>query len=217
VKEKRSTWWRTYFDLFSFTFLLLYTPRMPKPLTRCAWVALDDPLYVSYHDDEWGVPVRDDRHLFEMVCLEGQQAGLSWRTILNKRATYRKAFANFDAAKIARFDDAKVAMLLQDVGIVRNRLKVNAIIGNARSYLALKKELGSFSDFLWGFVEGKTIVNHWAKITDAPTKTPHAEAMSKALLKRGFKFVGPTICYAFMQAVGMVNDHTTDCYLYRRK
>lgn len=180
--------------------------------TRCAWVALDDPLYVAYHDEEWGIPVRDDRHLFEMICLEGQQAGLSWRTILNKRAKYRKAFANFDARKIATFDAAKIESLLLDPGIVRNRLKVNAIVGNAKAYLALVKELGSFSDYLWGFVGGQTIVNHWQKISQAPTKTPQAESMSAGLLKRGFKFVGPTICYAFMQAVGMVDDHSIDCY-----
>jgi DNA-3-methyladenine glycosylase I len=183
--------------------------------TRCAWVALDDPLYVSYHDKEWGRPVHDDQHLFEMICLEGQQAGLSWRTILHKRETYRAAFDHFDAEKIARYTPAKVEKLLQDPGIIRNRLKVNAIIGNAKAYLAIHAEPSGFDRYLWRFVDGRTVVNHWAKITDAPTKTPQAEAMSKDLLKRGFKFVGPTICYAFMQAVGMVNDHTTDCYLYR--
>jgi DNA-3-methyladenine glycosylase I len=189
-------------------------PAATSSQTRCAWVALDDPLYVAYHDDEWGRPVHDDQHLFEMLCLEGMQAGLSWRTILHKRANYRKAFADFDATRIARFDAAKVEALLQDAGIIRNRLKVNAIIGNARAYLALHTEPGDFARYLWGFVGGQPVVNHWHKITDAPTKTPQAEAMSKDLLKRGFKFVGPTICYAFMQAVGMVNDHTTDCFRY---
>lgn len=184
---------------------------------RCGWVALNDPLYVAYHDEEWGRPVHDDAHLFEMLCLEGQQAGLSWRTILSKRASYRRAFANFDAAKIARFDDAKVEQLLQNPGIVRNRLKVNAIIGNARAYLAFTREHGGFSDYLWGFVGGKPIINHFASLGAVPAKTPQAEAMSKDLLKRGFKFVGPTICYAFMQATGMVNDHITDCFLHPGK
>ncbi len=190
---------------------------MSTQKNRCAWVALDDPLYVAYHDDEWGRPVHDDQHLFEMLCLEGQQAGLSWRTILHKRETYRKAFARFDAAKISRFDAARIEKLLLDPGIVRNRLKVNAIVTNAKAFLALREQPGGFDRYIWSFVGGKPVVNHWVNINDAPTKTPEAEAMSKSLLNHGFKFVGPTICYAYMQAVGMVNDHTTDCFLYRRK
>jgi DNA-3-methyladenine glycosylase I len=180
--------------------------------TRCAWTALDDPLYVAYHDTEWGVPEHDDRKLFEMLCLEGQQAGLSWRTILHKRDNYRKAFANFDARKVARFDADKVEKLLLDPGIVRNRLKVNAIVRNAKAFLAAQKEFDTFDTYIWRFVDGAPIVNRWASMRDVPAKTPQAEAMSKDLLKRGFTFVGPTICYAFMQATGMVNDHTLDCF-----
>jgi DNA-3-methyladenine glycosylase I len=179
---------------------------------RCAWTALDDPLYVAYHDTEWGVPEHDDRKLFEMLCLEGQQAGLSWRTILHKRDYYRKAFADFDARKIARFDADKVEKLLLDPGIVRNRLKVNAIVRNAKAFLATQKEFDSFDAYIWRFVDGAPIINHWASIRELPAKTPQAEAMSKDLLKRGFTFVGATICYAFMQATGMVNDHTLDCF-----
>ncbi len=190
---------------------------MSTSKTRCAWVALDDPLYVAYHDDEWGRPLHDDQRLFEMLCLEGQQAGLSWRTILNKRERYRKVFANFDAAKIARFDAARIEKLLLDPGIVRNRLKVNAIVSNAKAFLALREQPGGFDRYIWSFVGGKPIVNRWATLQGIPTQTPEAEAMSKSLLKHGFKFVGPTICYAYMQAVGMVNDHTTDCFLYRGK
>jgi DNA-3-methyladenine glycosylase I len=179
---------------------------------RCGWVALNDPLYVAYHDEEWGVPLHDDARLFEMVCLEGQQAGLSWRTILNKRAGYRAAFDGFDAAKIARYTPARVEKLLANPDIVRNRLKVNAIISNAKAYLPLHAQPGGFDRYLWQFTGGRTIVNHWRSYKEAPAKTPEAEAMSKDLLKRGFKFVGPTTCYALMQAVGMVDDHATDCY-----
>ena len=182
--------------------------------TRCAWTALDDPLYVAYHDTEWGVPEHDDRKLFEMLCLEGQQAGLSWRTILHKRDNYRKAFAGFDARKVARFDADKIEKLLLDPGIVRNRLKVNAIVKNAQAFLVTQKEFGAFDTYIWRFVGGAPLVNHWASIRDIPSKTPQAEAMSKDLKKRGFTFVGPTICYAFMQAVGMVNDHTVDCFCH---
>ena len=186
-------------------------------MTRCAWTPPDDPLYVAYHDTEWGVPEHDDRALFEMLCLEGQQAGLSWRTILHKRDTYRKAFANFDARKVARFDADKVEKLLLDPGIVRNRLKVNAIVKNARAFVVTQKEFGTFDAYLWRFVGGAPIVNHWKTIKEVPAKTPEAEAMSKDLLKRGFTFVGPTICYAFMQATGMVDDHTSDCFLRAKK
>ncbi len=182
-------------------------------MTRCAWAPLDDALYVAYHDTEWGVPEHDDRKLFEMLCLEGQQAGLSWRTILHKRENYRKAFASFDARKVARFDADTVEKLLLDPGIVRNRLKVNAIVKNAQAFLVTQKEFGTFDAYLWRFVGGAPIINHWKTIKEVPAKTPEAEAMSKDLLKRGFTFVGLTICYAFMQATGMVDDHTADCFL----
>ncbi len=179
---------------------------------RCAWVDDGSALYLQYHDDEWGVPVYDDRHLFEMLILEGAQAGLSWYTILKKRENYRRLFDHFDVEKIARYDMNKVSALLGDAGIVRNRLKVNATIVNARACLALQDEGYSLSNYLWQFVGGKPLVNSWATLGNIPVSTPESDAMSKALKKRGFKFVGPTICYAFMQAVGMVNDHTTDCF-----
>lgn len=182
---------------------------------RCQWAG-DDPLYCRYHDEEWGVPNHDDRHLFEMLCLEGAQAGLSWITILRKRETYRAAFDHFDAERMARYDDAKIAALLQDPGIVRNRLKVNAFVKNARGFLAIREEYGSFDSYLWSFVEGAPIVNAWTSLSEVPAFSGEAEAMSKALKKRGFTFVGPTICYAFMQACGMVNDHTTDCFRYEQ-
>ena len=179
--------------------------------TRCGWVN-DDPLYVSYHDDEWGVPVRDDRRLFEMLLLEGAQAGLSWYTILKKREAYRRAFDGFDPERIARYDETKIAALLQDAGIVRNRLKVRAAVGNARAWLDLREADGGFSDFLWEFSGGAPVVNAWRRLEDVPAATPASEAMSKGLRRCGFRFVGPTICYAFMQAVGMVNDHVTSCF-----
>ncbi|HHH48810.1 MAG TPA: DNA-3-methyladenine glycosylase I [Gammaproteobacteria bacterium] len=182
---------------------------------RCAWVPADDPSYIAYHDEEWGVPEYDDRRLFEMLLLEGAQAGLSWSTILRKREGYRRAFDGFDAEKIACYGPEKIASLLDDPGIVRNRLKVNAAVGNARAYLEIQDELGSFSDYLWQFVDGEPLVNAWATLSEVPASTARSDAMSKALKKRGFKFVGSTICYAFMQAVGMVNDHTTDCFRYR--
>jgi DNA-3-methyladenine glycosylase I len=185
----------------------------PMKKTRCAWVS-DDPLYMAYHDEEWGVPVHDDRVLFEFLILEGAQAGLSWITILKKRENYRRVFNGFDPGKIALYDAAKVRALLADPGIVRNRLKVAATIQNAKSFLAVEKEFGSFDTYIWQFVSGKPKQNCWKSIAEAPTKTPESDAMSKDLLKRGFKFVGSTICYAFMQAVGMVNDHTTDCFRY---
>lgn len=179
--------------------------------TRCGWAG-DDPLYVQYHDEEWGVPAHDDRHLFEMLCLEGAQAGLSWITILRKRENYRAAFDNFDPYKIVAYDEAKIAELLANPGIVRNKLKVNGVVKNARAFLAAQEEFGSFDRYIWGFVGGEPIQNHRAALTDIPAQTTEAVAMSKDLKKRGFTFVGPTICYAFMQACGMVNDHTLDCF-----
>ena len=183
---------------------------MNKPVTRCVWVS-DDPLYVRYHDQEWGVPVYSDRKLFEMLILEGAQAGLSWITILKKRAHYRKVFDRFDPEKIALYNKRKVNSLLKDPGIVRNRLKVESTILNAQRYLALREQEGRCSDFLWQFVGGEPIVNHWKTAEQVPVKTGQSDAMSRALKAHGFKFVGPTICYAFMQAVGMVNDHTVNC------
>lgn len=182
-------------------------------ITRCGWVN-DDPLYQAYHDDEWGVPVHDPRELFEMLCLEGAQAGLSWYTILKKRDHYRKVFDKFNPAKMVRYDDAKRAALLDDPGIVRNRLKVNAFIVNAQAFLAYEKAngKGSFSTFIWSFVDGEPIVNRPKTSADVPATTERSDAMSKALKKLGFKFVGSTICYAFMQAAGLVNDHTVDCF-----
>ena len=170
---------------------------------------------IVYHDTEWGVPIHDDRLLFEFLILEGAQAGLSWSTILNKRENYRKAFDNFNALKIARYDQKKIKALLNDAGIVRNRLKINAAVQNAKSMLAVQKEFGSFDKYVWSFVGGKPIQNRPKTFTDVPARTPESDAMSKDLLKRGFKFVGSTICYAFMQAVGMVNDHTVDCFRCR--
>ncbi|MDA9347902.1 DNA-3-methyladenine glycosylase I [Porticoccaceae bacterium] len=180
---------------------------------RCTWCG-DDPLYQQYHDREWGVPCRDDRTLFEFVVLEGAQAGLSWITVLRKRETYRKAFANFDVRRVAAFDDSDVERLLQDPGIVRNRLKVASTITNARHFIELQKEHGSFSDYLWGFVDNQPIVNHWTSLAEIPVSTELSDKISKEMKKRGFKFFGTTICYAFLQAVGVVNDHTRDCFRY---
>jgi DNA-3-methyladenine glycosylase I len=177
---------------------------------RCEWVPEADPGYVAYHDEEWGVPSRDDRHLFEMLTLEGAQAGLSWSTILRKRDGYRKAFANFDAEKVARFSDKDVERLLADPGIVRNRLKVESAVNNARQIL----ELESLSDFFWSFVDGEPLVNRWRTVAEIPAETAESKAMSKDLKKRGFRFVGPTVCYAFMQACGLVNDHVVSCFRY---
>jgi DNA-3-methyladenine glycosylase I len=184
------------------------------PNNRCAWVG-SDPLYIAYHDKEWGVPVRDDRLLFEFLTLEGAQAGLSWITILRKREAYREAFAQFDPEAVARFDDAKVAELLANPGIVRNRLKVASTITNARAFLAVQEEFGSFAAYQWRFVDGTPIKNAWRSIKEVPASTPVSDAMSRDLKKRGFRFVGTTICYAHMQAVGMVNDHTVDCFRWR--
>jgi DNA-3-methyladenine glycosylase I len=181
--------------------------------TRCSW-STTDPLYIDYHDREWGVPVHDDRTLFEMLILEGAQAGLSWITILRKRDNYRAAFDNFDAEKVAVYGERTVAELLANAGIVRNRLKIAAAIQNARSFLAVRNECGSFDAYIWRFVDGTPKVNAWKTLTEIPAKTAESDAMSKDLARRGFKFVGSTICYAFMQAVGMVNDHTIDCFRY---
>lgn len=179
--------------------------------TRCAW-ANKDPQLREYHDREWGVPVHDDRLLFEFLVLEGAQAGLNWSTILKKRDNYRRAFDDFDPVKVARYETEKIEALLSDPGIVRNRLKVMAAVENARALLKVQEEFGSFDSYIWHFVDGLLIRNYWKKIGDIPGSSPESERMSKELIKRGFRFVGPTICYAFMQAIGMVNDHTVDCY-----
>lgn len=178
---------------------------------RCGWVS-DDPLYIRYHDEEWGVPLHDDRRLFELLILEGAQAGLSWLTILRKREHYRRAFARFDARKIARYGKPDVQRLLADPGIVRNRLKIEATIANAGAFLALCAAEGSFDRFVWGFTGGKTIQNRRKSLREVPAETPESRSLSRALKQRGFRFVGPTIMYAFMQAVGIVNDHTVDCF-----
>ena len=184
-------------------------------LIRCAWCTAD-PLYVDYHDREWGVPNRDERHLFEMLTLEGAQAGLSWLTILRKREGYRRAFLGFDPDAVARFDGARVAELLADPGIVRNRLKVESTVGNARAVLALYERGETLSDLLWGFVDGVPRQNAWASLAQVPTQTPESDRLSRELKRRGFRFVGSTTCYALMQAVGMVNDHTLDCFTQQR-
>jgi DNA-3-methyladenine glycosylase I len=170
---------------------------------------------IAYHDAEWGVPLHDDCELFEFLILEGAQAGLSWSTILRKRENYRKAFDRFDAAKIARYDDRKVAALLADAGIVRNRLKVASTVGNAQAFLAAREEFGSFDAYIWRFVDGRPLQNRWRSMEQVPARTPQSDAMSKDLAKRGFRFVGSTICYAFMQATGMVNDHLAGCFRHR--
>lgn len=182
---------------------------------RCDWADETDPLYVRYHDEEWGVPVHDDRKLYEFIVLEGAQAGLSWRTILHKRESYRKAFDGFDPRKVALYDEEKVKGLLADAGIVRNRLKVRSTIANARACLELQKEFGSLDAYMWAFVGGVPKVNAWKTMRDIPPASEESRAMSSDLLKRGFRFVGPTICYAQMQATGMVNDHITGCFRYR--
>ncbi len=185
--------------------------REPK---RCTWAG-QDALYLAYHDREWGVPVHDDRLLFEFLILEGAQAGLSWRTILGKRERYREVFAGFEPAKVARFDARKLERLLADPGIVRNRAKVASAVANARAFLSVQKEFGSFDAYLWAFVGGKPLQNRWRTLAEIPAETAESRALSKDLRKRGFNFVGPTICYAFMQAVGMVNDHSVDCFRHR--
>ena len=185
---------------------------MPHEKNRCPWVPLDKALYVQYHDEDWGVPVYDDRQLFAKLCLDGAQAGLSWWTILQRRDNYFEAFDGFDPEKIVRYDEKKKAALLQNAGIIRNRLKVESVIKNARGYLQIIEETDSFSRYLWSFVDGRPIVNSPRVLADYAATSPEAEAMSKALKKRGFSFVGPTIVYAFMQAVGMVNDHAHGCF-----
>lgn len=184
-----------------------------KIVPRCHWCG-DDPLYVRYHDEEWGVPEYDDQRLFAKLVLDGAQAGLSWITILRKRENYWRAFDNFNPEKIARYDEIKIAELLQNPGIVRNRLKVQSAVKNAQGYLEIMEKEGSFSTFLWGFVDGRSRQNSWLSMEEVPTETKESQAMSKALKKRGFSFVGPTIIYAFMQAVGMVNDHIISCFRY---
>ncbi len=181
--------------------------------SRCSWSSTD-PLYRKYHDTEWGVPLHNDRRLFEFLILDGAQAGLSWFTILKKRQNYRKAFDHFDPHKIAEYDTRKVSELLSNEGIVRNKLKINAAIQNAISFLATQKEFGSFDNYIWQFVGGETIKNKWKTLEEIPAQTPASAAMSADLKNRGFKFVGPTICYAFMQAAGLVNDHVVDCFRY---
>lgn len=182
---------------------------------RCAWVPEEDSLYRDYHDLEWGRAEHDDQKLFEMLTLEGAQAGLSWITILRRRKNYRMAFDQFDPSLIVRYDEEKVQSLLQNEGIIRNERKIRSVIQNAKAFLAIQKEYGSFDTYIWSFVGGKPLVNHWQDASEVPAKTTESEAMSKDLKKRGFNFVGPTICYAFMQATGMVNDHTVDCYLHK--
>ena len=183
---------------------------MPK---RCDWAG-DDPLYIAYHDQEWGQPVHDDRELFELLILEGAQAGLSWITILRKRENYRAAFDNFDPEKVTRYDETKIASLLQDGGIIRNRLKIKSAVQNAGAFLKVQEEFGSFNRYIWGFVDHTPIHNAWEKMSQIPASTSLSEQISKDLKTRGFNFVGPTIVYAYMQSIGMVNDHTTDCFRY---
>lgn len=184
------------------------------PDNRCSWCG-DDPLYQDYHDNEWGVPLHDERELFEFLCLEGAQAGLSWITILKKRENYQRSFDHFDAEKIAGYDDKKIAALLQDKGIVRNKLKVNAFINNARCYLAMREKGETLDGFFWDFVDGRPIQNRWKTPAEIPATTPLSDLVCKELKQRGFKFVGSTICYAHMQAIGMVNDHTLDCFRHQ--
>jgi DNA-3-methyladenine glycosylase I len=180
---------------------------------RCGWPG-ENELMIEYHDTEWGTPVHDDRKLFEMLMLDNAQAGLSWQTVLNKRENYRKVFDNFEPAKIARYNKRKITSLLNNPGIIRNRLKVESAVANARAVLEIQKEFGSFDAYIWQFVNGKPIRNRWKSLKQIPATSPESDAMSKALKRRGFKFVGSTICYAFMQSVGMVNDHLTQCFRY---
>lgn len=192
-------------------------PKAPSKsrIKRCAWAEGGTADYIAYHDDEWGVPLRDDRGQFEFLILEGAQAGLSWSTILNKREGYRKNFADFDPAKVARFTPKRIERILKDPGIVRNRLKVESAVSNARAFLKVQKEFGSFSDYIWGFVDGKPRQNRFKKDGDIPATSPDSDAISKDLKKRGFRFVGSTIVYAHMQATGLVNDHVTGCFRYK--
>lgn len=188
--------------------------QMTDGKTRCEWVPISDPLYLKYHDEEWGTPLHDDRKLFELLILEGAQAGLSWKTILNKRENFREAFDGFDPEKVALYDDGKIAELLSNKGIIRNRLKINAAIANAKAFLEARDDYGSFDAFIWKFVDIEPVINTWNKIEDVPAKTGVSDMMSKELRKRGFKFAGSTICYSFMQATGMVNDHVVSCFRY---
>ena len=188
---------------------------MTQSELKCCWWCGDDELYQQYHDQEWGTPVHDDRELFEFLCLEGAQAGLSWITILRKREHYRAVFDHFDADRIACYDDAKIAALLQDPGIVRNRLKVNGFVKNARAYLEMREQGLTLDAYLWDFVDGEPLQNNRAAMSDVPATTVRSDAMAKDLKKRGFTFVGSTICYAFMQAAGLVNDHLTDCFRHQ--
>lgn len=183
-------------------------------IQRCEWCG-DDPLYVKYHDEEWGVPVHDDIKHFEMIILDGAQAGLSWITVLRKRENYRKAFSKFDPKKVAKYDEKKIAKLLDNPGIIRNKLKVRSAVTNAQAFLKIQKEFGSFDKYIWQFVGGKPIINKWKSMKELPATSKQSDAMSKDLKKRGFKFVGSTICYAYMQAAGMVNDHVTNCFRYK--
>ncbi len=182
---------------------------------RCSWVPENDPLYIEYHDQEWGIPVYDDQKLFEMLILEGAQAGLSWITVLRKRENYLELFDQFDPQKIIHYNEKKIASLLENPGIIRNKLKVNSVVINAKLMIEIQQEGQSFSDYLWQFVDGQPIINTWKTLDQVPVSTPESDTMSKDLKKRGFKFIGTTICYAFMQATGMVNDHTTDCFCYK--
>ena len=183
--------------------------------TRCQWAG-SDPLYVAYHDLEWGVPVHDDRTIFEFLILEGAQAGLSWHTVLKKRENYRVAFNQFDPEKVAHYTAAKVARLLSNPGIIRNKLKVAAAIHNAKAFLRVQEEFGSFDAYIWRFVDGRPIINHWRSLKELPARTKESESLSRDLIQRGFKYVGPTICYAHMQATGMVNDHLLSCFRHRQ-
>ncbi|MEQ9426143.1 MAG: DNA-3-methyladenine glycosylase I [Cyclobacteriaceae bacterium] len=183
-------------------------------MKRCKWVENTFPEYIKYHDEEWGVPVYDDKVQFEFLILEGAQAGLSWSTILKRREGYRNAFANFDVEKVARFDQKRIDSLLQDTGIIRNKLKVNSAVTNAQAFINVQNEVGSFSEYIWAFVDGKPIVNHWKTMSEVPATSKESDALSKDLKKRGFRFVGSTIMYAHMQATGLVNDHTVDCFRY---
>ena len=182
-------------------------------MNRCEW-ANSNQLEIEHHDEEWGVPVHDDRLLFEMLILEGAQSGLSWATILQKRNGYLKAFNNFDALKISKYSENKIEKLLQDPGIVRNKLKINATVTNANRFLEIQKKYGSFDKYIWSFVKGKPINNKWKKLSDIPSSSPESDNMSKSLKKKGFKFIGPTTCYAYMQAIGMINDHVVSCFRY---
>ncbi len=182
---------------------------------RCAWAEGGNELYIQYHDREWGVPVHEDRKQFEFLILEGAQAGLSWSTVLNKREGYRKAFANFDPVKVARFSEKKIETLIQNPSIIRNRLKITAAVNNARAFLAIQKEFGSFDDYIWAFVGGKPLQNSWKAMAEIPTTSPESEVLSKDLKQRGLKFVGSTILYAHLQAAGLVNDHLVSCFRYR--